>query len=115
MNILGISALYHDSAAALCVNSEIIAAAQEERFTRIKGDSSFPANSIKYCLSKMNGQLDAVAFYDNPILTLDRFLHNLKGNEQSDVILKKEAYKVFGERLTICKTITVNCHKKSRS
>ena len=50
MNILGISALYHDSAAALCVNSEIIAAAQEERFTRIKGDSSFPANSIKYCL-----------------------------------------------------------------
>lgn len=110
MNILGISALYHDSAAALCVNSEIIAAAQEERFTRIKGDSSFPANSIKYCLSKMNGQLDAVAFYDNPILTLDRFLHNLKGNEQSDVILKKEAYKVFGERLTICKTIREFLH-----
>ena len=110
MNILGISALYHDSAAALCVNSEIIAAAQEERFTRIKGDSSFPANSIKYCLSKMNGKLDAVAFYDNPILTLDRFLHNLKGNEQSDVILKKETYKVFGERLTICKTIREFLH-----
>lgn len=110
MNILGISALYHDSAAALCVNSEIIAAAQEERFTRIKGDSSFPANSIKYCLSKMNGKLDAVAFYDNPILTLDRFLYNLKGNEQSDVILKKETYKVFGERLTICKTIREFLH-----
>ena len=48
MNILGISALYHDSAATLCCNGKIIAAAQEERFTRIKGDCSFPINAIKY-------------------------------------------------------------------
>ena len=52
MKILGISAFYHDSAAALIVDGKIVAAAQEERFTRIKQDASFPVNAIKYCLEE---------------------------------------------------------------
>ncbi|MCK4908184.1 MAG: hypothetical protein KAS64_11570, partial [Spirochaetes bacterium] len=75
--ILGISAFYHDSAASLIKNGEIIAAAQEERFTRKKGDSSFPLNAVKYCLKQAGiktGRLDHIVFYDKPILTFDRLL-----------------------------------------
>jgi len=64
--ILGISAFYHDSAAALVVDGELIAAAQEERFTRKKHDESFPSNAIEYCLSVANisaGDLDYIAYY----------------------------------------------------
>ena len=53
--ILGISAYYHDSAASILVDGEIVAAASEERFTRIKGDSSFPHNAVGYCLSSVGG------------------------------------------------------------
>jgi carbamoyltransferase len=76
-NILGISAYYHDSAACLLINGDIIAAAQEERFTRKKHDPSFPINSIKFCLKKANiaiNQIDAIVFYDKPILSFDRLL-----------------------------------------
>jgi carbamoyltransferase len=75
--ILGISAFYHDSAAALVRDGVIVAAAQEERFTRIKHDHSFPAHAVKYCLDEAGispGQLDAVAFYDKPLLKFDRIL-----------------------------------------
>ena len=58
MKILGISAFYHDSAAALICDDEIIAAAQEERFTRIKHDESFPQNAINYCLDEANCSVD---------------------------------------------------------
>jgi carbamoyltransferase len=67
MNILGVSAFYHDSAACLIRDGEIIAAAQEERFTRKKHDFSFPANAIDYCLREGGleaAKLDFVAFYD---------------------------------------------------
>jgi len=77
MNILGISAYYHDSAASLVRDGEIIAAAQEERFTRKKHDPSFPVNAIRYCLAEggiKDGELDAVAFYDKPILKFVRIL-----------------------------------------
>ncbi|MEK6776198.1 MAG: carbamoyltransferase [bacterium] len=77
MNILGISAFYHDSAACLVQDGKIICAAQEERFTREKHDSSFPSNAIGYCLdeSKLSGQdLDFVAFYDKPFVKFDRIL-----------------------------------------
>ena len=77
MKILGISALYHDSAAALVVDGRIIAAAQEERFTRKKHDAGIPANAIKYCLAegKISAEeLDIVIFYDDPLLTLDRYM-----------------------------------------
>ncbi len=77
MNILGISAFYHDSAAALVRDGRIIAAAQEERFSRRKHDSRFPANAIRYCLAEggLKGEdLDAVTFYDKPIRKFERIL-----------------------------------------
>jgi carbamoyltransferase len=75
--ILGISGLYHDSAAALISNGEIVAGAQEERFTRIKHDASFPAKAIAYCLEHEGitlGQIDYVVFYDKPLLKFERLL-----------------------------------------
>jgi carbamoyltransferase len=75
--ILGISAFYHDSAAALVVDGEIVAAAQEERFTRKKHDHGFPVNAIQYCLDEARlspKQLDYVGFYDKPFLKFDRLL-----------------------------------------
>ena len=77
MNILGISAFYHDSAAVLLRDGEIVAAAQEERFTRKKQDASFPVNAVRYCLAEgavTDGQLDAVAFYDKPVSKFARIL-----------------------------------------
>jgi len=77
MYILGISAYYHDSAAALIKDGEIIAAAQEERFSRKKHDHRFPINAVNYCLSEANikaDQLDYVAFYDKPFLKFERLL-----------------------------------------
>jgi carbamoyltransferase len=75
--ILGISAFYHDSAACLVVDGEIIGAAQEERFTRIKHDHNFPLEAVRYCLreAKLTAtDLDYVAFYDKPLLKFDRLL-----------------------------------------
>ena len=77
MNILGISAFYHDSAACIIKNGEIIAAAQEERFTRKKHDNSFPCKSIKYCLkeAKITAiQITNVVFYEKPFLKFERLL-----------------------------------------
>lgn len=75
--ILGISAFYHDAAAALLKDGKIIAAAQEERFTRIKHDYSFPINSIKYCIKEADidsSHLDFIAFYDKPFIKFERLL-----------------------------------------
>lgn len=75
--ILGISAFYHDSAAALVVDGRIVAAAQEERFTRVKHDFEFPKNAIDYCLREAAlspGDLDAVVFYDKPFLKFERLM-----------------------------------------
>jgi len=77
MRVLGVSAFYHDSAAALVEDGRIIAAAQEERFTRIKHDSGFPKNAIAYCLQEAGcdlGGIDHVAFYDKPFLKFERLL-----------------------------------------
>ena len=77
MYILGISAFYHDSAACLVRDGEIVAAAQEERFTRKKHDHEFPSNAIKYCLKEAGIdvlELDFVAFYDKPFLKFERIL-----------------------------------------
>ncbi len=77
--ILGISAFYHDSAAALLRDGEIIAAAQEERFSRKKHDPRFPTHAVNYCMEEAmveTGDLDAVVFYDNPLLTWDRVVKN---------------------------------------
>ena len=77
--ILGIAGYYHDAAAALVRDGEIVAAAQEERFTRRKHDPSFPVNAINYCLEEGfvdAADLDAIVFYDNPLLTFDRVVQN---------------------------------------
>ena len=77
MYILGISAFYHDSAACLIDDGEIIAAAQEERFTRIKYDANFPVNAITYCLDEANlkpDKIDYIVFYDKPFLKFERLL-----------------------------------------
>ena len=76
-SILGISAFYHDSAAALLVDGKIVAAAQEERFTRRKHDYGFPTHAIEYCLDEAGlrpEQLDYVGFYDKPLMKFDRLL-----------------------------------------
>lgn len=77
MKILGISAFYHDSAAAYIENGSIVAAAQEERFTRKKHDAAFPTNAVLYCLSEAGvelNDLDAIVFYDKPLLKMERLL-----------------------------------------
>lgn len=109
MNIMGISALYHDAAATLIKDGEIVAAAQEERFTRLKHDSSMPYSAIEYCLSAGNispEQLDYVVYYDNPFITLDRYMHNILalGNEAQDLI-EFSHHKMFSQKLWVHKLI----------
>ncbi len=77
MLVLGISAFYHDSAAALVRDGEVVAAAQEERFTRKKHDPGFPSNAVRYCLSEVGGgpdAIDRVAFYEKPFLKFERLV-----------------------------------------
>lgn len=81
--ILGISAYYHDAAAAVLVDGTIVAAAQEERFTRIKHDPSFPVNAIRFCLDfsgRTLSDIDAVVFYDKPLLKFERLLETYYAN-----------------------------------
>lgn len=82
MKILGISAFYHDSAAAILVDGKIVAAAQEERFSRIKHDAAFPVNAVKFCLRQAGlsiDDIDAIAFYDKPLLKFERLLETYYG------------------------------------
>ena len=82
MRVLGISAFYHDSAAAVVEDGRIVAAAQEERFTRKKHDPSFPKNAIGYCLKEAGARLDEldhVVFYDKPFLKFERLMETYIG------------------------------------
>jgi len=82
MIILGISCFYHDAAAAILINGKLIAAAQEERFTRKKHDPNFPKHAIQFCLKQANitlSQVDYVAFYDKPFLKFERILETYVG------------------------------------
>src|SRR3954470_15086291 len=77
MKVLGISAYYHDAAAALVVDGRIVAAAQEERFSRKKHDSRFPVQAVRYSLAEAGielGNVDRVVFYDKPFLKFERLL-----------------------------------------
>ncbi|MBR1456887.1 MAG: hypothetical protein IJ594_06980, partial [Oscillospiraceae bacterium] len=110
MIVLGVSALYHDSAAAIVRDGEILAAAQEERFTRVKQDKALPVNAIRYCLREAGGlrgeDLDAVVYYDDPLLTLHRFVSNVSavGDDCGD-LLHTSAASVFGQKLWIEKLL----------
>ncbi len=108
-HILGISAFYHDAAAALVCDGQIAAAAQEERFSRRKNDPDFPLHAIEYCLQHAGltlGQLDAVAFYDKPILKFARML-------ETYLAVAPSGWRTFpailpswlGEKLNLRKTI----------
>ena len=83
MFVLGISAYYHDSAAAIINNGKVVAAAQEERFSRIKHDAGFPVRSVQFCLSQVKinvTQLDAVVFYEKPLIKFERMLETYLAN-----------------------------------
>lgn len=103
--VLGISGLYHDSAAALVRDGEVIAAAQEERFSRRKHDPRFPVNAINYCLGEAfieASDITIVAFYDNPCLTLDRALRNFaavapRGRDQFHAAMRS----ILGEKFAV--------------
>ncbi|HEX7312905.1 MAG TPA: carbamoyltransferase [Pyrinomonadaceae bacterium] len=103
--ILGISCYYHDAAAALVKDGEIVAAAQEERFSRRKHDPSFPDRAIDYCLEEgriETDQLSAVVYYDNPILTFDRVLKSLlQGAPGSARQWEKAARTMLGRKLPV--------------
>ncbi|MFZ5782621.1 MAG: carbamoyltransferase [Pseudomonadota bacterium] len=114
--ILGISGLYHDSAAAIVRGGDILAAAQEERFTRRKHDRRFPANAVNYCLAEAfvePSELELVAYYDNPWLTLDRVLRNFaavapRGREAFGAAMRS----VLGEKLRVADSITAALGEK---
>jgi carbamoyltransferase len=99
MNILGISAFYHDSAACLVRDGTIIAAAQQERFSRKKHDAGFPRQAIDYCLAEAGladaAQLDLVAFYEKPFLKFDRLLSSYLGSAPSGLISFLKAMPVW--------------------
>ena len=137
MYILGISCFYHDSAACLIKNGEIIAASQEERFTRIKHDQSFPKNSIKYCLKEANiseNQIANVVFYEKPLLKFERLLETylayapkgfksflksmplwIKDKLFQKSILKKELIDLFGNKIDWSKIILFSEHHLSHA
>jgi len=137
VNILGISAYYHDSAAAIIRDGNIIGAAQEERFTRKKHDAGFPVNAIRYCLSAAELQLtdiDYLVFYDKPLLKFERLLETylayspkgfrsfvaampvwLKEKLYLKTILKKELSKNFNIKKSALPKLLFNEHHRSHA
>jgi carbamoyltransferase len=105
MNVLGISCYYHDAASTLVRDGEVIAAVEEERFTRMKHDNCFPEQAISYCLKKGNikaTQLDQVCFYEKPLLKLERLLVcGKKWSSKSQELVKQQLSHVLHERLFI--------------
>jgi carbamoyltransferase len=113
--ILGISCFYHDSAAALIKNGEIIAAAQEERFTRNKHDASFPKNSINYVLSEVNinlDDLDNIVFYEKPFLKFERLLETYVANAPKGFRSFKKAMPVWLREKLFQKSLLIKELKK---
>lgn len=109
MIVLGISSLYHDSAAAIIRDGVIIAAAQEERFSRKKHDAGIPVNAIQYVISEAKikkEDIDWVAYYDNPLLTLDRFLSNaVMIAPDAEGLIERSFTSVFSRKIWIHKLL----------
>lgn len=109
MIILGISALYHDSAAAIVKDGDILAAAQEERFTRKKHDNAIPKNAINYCLDAASitmADIDEVIYYDNPLLTLDRYFNNISAlGSEARYFVDNKLDGIIRSRLSVDKLI----------
>ena len=117
--ILGISAFYHDSAAAIVVDGEIVAAAQEERFTRKKHDSSFPTNAVQFCLEQARlktEDLAYVAFYDKPLLKFERLLETYLAYAPKGVSSFSTAIPVWlKEKLFLQKGLRRNLSKNAKT
>ena len=117
--ILGISAFYHDSAAALVVDGRIIAAAQEERFTRKKHDAGFPAHAVGYCLAEAGltaDDLDYVAFYDKPFTKFERLLETYLAYSPAGFRSFRLAMPLWlREKLHLRRVIRKNLGKTSRA
>jgi len=99
-HILGISAFFHDSAAALVSDGEIVAAAQEERFTRKKHDPDFPRNAVAYCLAEGKidpSQIDIVVFYEKPFVKFERLIETFRAHAPSGYALFREAVPVWAD------------------
>ena len=117
MYILGISAFYHDSSACLVKDGEIVAAAQEERFSRIKHDHAFPSNAINYCLkeSGIDGtELEFVSFYDKPFLKFERILETYLAFAPIGIKSFLKSMPLWIKRLSeiICIKKSANCKSK---
>ena len=113
--ILGISAFYHDAAAAITVDGKIIAAAQEERFTRDKHTADFPVNAITYCLEEAGlaiDELDAVVFYDKPLLKFERLLETYYAFAPKGLISFLKAIPVWLNEKMILKKLIVDGMKE---
>ena len=98
ISILGISAFYHDSAAALIQDGEIIAAAQEERFTRVKHDANYPSNAINFVLKqskKKLNEIDHIVFFEKPFLKFERIL-------ETHLAFAPQGFKSFSLSMPIC-------------
>lgn len=111
MYILGISGLYHDSAAALIRDGEIVAAAQEERFTRVKHDLRLPVHAMEYVLKEAGipaDRLEAVVYYDHPFLTMDRFVKNVFYLKQDAGKLIERSFASLASRMWIHR-MTADC------
>ncbi|MGH2375183.1 MAG: carbamoyltransferase N-terminal domain-containing protein, partial [bacterium] len=110
MHILGISAFYHDAAAALLRDGDLVAAAQEERFTRVKYDHRFPEHAIAYCLREAGisaKALDHVVFYEKPLLKFERiFLSSLSTYPRSWRVFREAMIAWFSEKLWLKSLIT---------
>src|SRR3546814_12593076 len=105
MRILGLSAFYHDSAAALVEDGRIVAAAQEERFTRKKHDPAFPRSAAAYCLAEAGCGLDGVdhvVFYDKPLLTFERLLETYLASAPRGFNSRSEARRVGKACVSTC-------------
>lgn len=114
MIILGISCFYHDSAATIIKDGQIIAAVQEERFTRLKHDNTFPYKSIEYCLNTLKiaiNEIDYIVFYEKPILKFDRVLHqHISYFPRSLKIFLKTIPSWLLEKLQIKEILKKQCH-----
>jgi carbamoyltransferase len=114
MKILGISCYYHDSAACLIIDGKIVAAAAEERFTRVKHDNNFPINAINFCLQKgqiLSQDLDSVVFYEKPLIKLERiFSQHLEYFPKSYFRFVKHMAQWMTHRLNLKRTIKEQVH-----
>ena len=116
MYILGISAFYHDSAAALICDGEILSAAQEERFTRIKHDSAFPENAIRFCLKRAKiklNQVDRIVFYEKPFLKFERLLESYLAFAPRGFVSFQKAIPVWIKEKLFQKNFIVKALEKS--